>query len=123
MKNRFLVVRFGDNDFGKSLKVLGRYMLKEVGKEVLEKMYTTDQHQFKEILTIMFRSHLSLYQHRFDMFCKYSSNKKLLSAMEAYMEVDYYTICNVEFVESIDGEEADMATLVIDFKKEKVFMV
>ena len=122
MKNRFLVVRFGDNDFGKSLKIFGRYMLKEVGKEVLEKMYT-DQHQFKEILTVMFRSNLALYQHRFDMFCDYSSNNKLLSSMEAYMTLDYYGICNVEFVESIDDEEADMATLVIDFKKEKVFMV
>lgn len=122
MKNRFLVIRFGDNDFGKSLKVLGRYMLKEVGKEVLEKMYT-DQHQFKKILTVMFRSNLALYQHNFDMFCDYSSNKKLLSAMEAYMTLDYYAIHNVEFVETIEDEGADMATLVIDFKKEKVFMV
>jgi len=116
-----LVVRFGDNDFHTSLRALGEYLLQTVGIIVVKEMH--GHNELNEVLTVLFKHHLSLYQHRFDMYVDYSSKTALLEKVSNYQLNDYFNITNTALKETYEDEYDNGETLVVDFDNDEVHIV
>ena len=112
-KKKVLVVHFEDNDFRGSLLALGNYLLETVGYEAVYKLYKSKR--LNSILTYMFKHHLSLYQHRFDMIDDNNSIDEIIKDMQLYMNRTYFTITDTELKVSYEDEYDNGETLVVDF--------
>lgn len=120
---KLLVVEFSDNDFGTSLRALGRVLIETMGTK--EVTYMDKQGDLPEILTGMFRACLCLHQHRFDMYEDWGGKKKTLLAMERYLTSPYYDLGRKRITVT---DEWDMSwdngeTLVVDFESRAVYIV
>jgi len=119
---KIFVFKFGDNDFHKTLKNLGEYLLSTVGYEVLEHIYRNNE---MEVLETMFRAQLVLSQHRLDMYIDWGSKEKLMDSNKFYNESDYFSIekSDLEFKYSYEDECDNSESLVVDFYNNKVLVV
>ena len=121
MLAKILVIKFHDNDFHKSLRSLGEYLLDTVGLNVVQHILKEDNEN--EIFTEMFKHHLALYQHRFDMYIDYNSKANFLKKVNAYLTNDYFILKNIELKITYKDDYSDGETLVVDFYNNKVLVV
>lgn len=110
-----LIVGFGDNDFGSTLRALGEYLLNQVIEEsVLKSMEKNGD--LANNLSIMFRNLLPLHQYRYDLYDSEYFNDSLYNQNEKYQTDEYYQIkpymvyFTDDYPDRNNGE-----TLVVDF--------
>lgn len=124
--DRFLIIHFGDNDFGYTLNALGEYILSERfrgDKSSLDVLSSFDStRDLAKIATTIFRNLLCINQHRFDLHGQYQNDyNSIVKQNKNYMDSDYFVLA--PYFSDYHESDLNSECLVIDLKDKVSFVV